>query len=68
MAAAAGVGFGAMEPAWWIPGAHLQTAWARMARSRKVTAEVSDIRSSADLSPASGERKMPAHSIRNTSP
>jgi len=34
MAAAAGVGFGAMEPAWWIPGAHLQTAWARMARSR----------------------------------
>ena len=23
-----------VAPAWWIPGAHLQTAWARLARSR----------------------------------
>ncbi len=23
-------------PAWWIPGAHLQTAWARIARSRRL--------------------------------
>src|SRR5262249_13782300 len=27
-----------MGPAWWIPGAHLQTAWARMARSRRLVA------------------------------
>src|SRR5215470_14365764 len=25
-----------MGPAWWIPGRHLQTAWARMARSRRL--------------------------------
>lgn len=25
-----------MRPAWWIPGAHLQTAWARIARSRRL--------------------------------
>ena len=25
-----------MGPAWWIPGAHLQTAWARIARSRRL--------------------------------
>ena len=25
-----------MPPAWWIPGAHLQTAWARIARSRRL--------------------------------
>ena len=25
-----------MDPAWWIPGAHLQTAWARIARSRQL--------------------------------
>jgi len=25
-----------MDPAWWIPGAHLQTAWARMTRSRRL--------------------------------
>jgi predicted alpha/beta-fold hydrolase len=24
------------KPAWWIPGAHLQTMWARMARSRRL--------------------------------
>jgi predicted alpha/beta-fold hydrolase len=24
------------RPAWWIPGAHLQTAWARLARSRRL--------------------------------
>ena len=23
-------------PAWWVPGAHLQTAWARIARSRRL--------------------------------
>ena len=23
-------------PAWWVPGAHLQTAWARLARSRRL--------------------------------
>jgi predicted alpha/beta-fold hydrolase len=23
-----------VSPAWWVPGAHLQTAWARIARSR----------------------------------
>jgi uncharacterized protein len=23
-------------PAWWMPGAHLQTAWARLARSRRL--------------------------------
>ena len=22
------------SPAWWLPGAHLQTVWARVARSR----------------------------------
>jgi uncharacterized protein len=27
-----------MGPAWWIPGAHLQTAWARIARSRRLVA------------------------------
>ena len=27
-----------MVPAWWIPGAHLQTAWARVARSRRLVA------------------------------
>src|SRR5499427_10966560 len=27
-----------MVPAWWIPGAHLQTAWARIARSRRLVA------------------------------
>jgi hypothetical protein len=26
----------ASGPAWWIPGAHLQTAWARIARSRRL--------------------------------
>jgi len=25
-----------VAPAWWIPGAHLQTAWARIARSRRL--------------------------------
>jgi uncharacterized protein len=25
-----------MAPAWWLPGAHLQTAWARLARSRRL--------------------------------
>src|SRR4051794_37413482 len=25
-----------MGPAWWVPGAHLQTAWARIARSRRL--------------------------------
>lgn len=25
-----------MGPAWWIPGAHLQTAWARVVRSRRL--------------------------------
>src|SRR5262245_11612275 len=25
-----------MGPAWWIPGAHLQTVWARVARSRRL--------------------------------
>ena len=24
------------KPAWWIPGAHLQTIWARLARSRRL--------------------------------
>jgi predicted alpha/beta-fold hydrolase len=24
------------RPAWWIPGAHLQTVWARLARSRRL--------------------------------
>src|SRR4051812_18717779 len=27
-----------MGPAWWVPGAHLQTAWARIARSRRLIA------------------------------
>jgi len=27
-----------MGPAWWIPGAHMQTAWARIARSRRLVA------------------------------
>src|SRR5947208_3676346 len=25
-----------MGPAWWVPGAHLQTSWARIARSRRL--------------------------------
>jgi predicted alpha/beta-fold hydrolase len=25
-----------MGPAWWVPGAHLQTMWARIARSRRL--------------------------------
>jgi predicted alpha/beta-fold hydrolase len=25
-----------MRPAWWVPGPHLQTAWARIARSRRL--------------------------------
>jgi predicted alpha/beta-fold hydrolase len=25
-----------MGPAWWVPGAHLQTVWARIARSRQL--------------------------------
>jgi predicted alpha/beta-fold hydrolase len=38
-APAAGVGSPTvMGPAWWIPGAHLQTAWARIARSRRLVA------------------------------
>ena len=27
---------GAFGPAWWLPGAHLQTVWARLARSRRL--------------------------------
>jgi predicted alpha/beta-fold hydrolase len=27
-----------LTPAWWVPGAHLQTAWARIARSRRLIA------------------------------
>jgi predicted alpha/beta-fold hydrolase len=27
-----------MDPAWWVPGAHLQTVWARLARSRRLIA------------------------------
>jgi predicted alpha/beta-fold hydrolase len=26
----------ALGPAWWLPGAHLQTLWARLARSRRL--------------------------------
>jgi uncharacterized protein len=26
----------AVGPAWWLPGAHLQTVWARLARSRRL--------------------------------
>ena len=26
----------ALEPAWWLPGAHLQTVWARLARSPRL--------------------------------
>ena len=26
----------AVGPAWWLPGAHLQTVWARLARSRNL--------------------------------
>jgi predicted alpha/beta-fold hydrolase len=25
-----------MDPAWWVPGPHLQTVWARLARSRQL--------------------------------
>jgi predicted alpha/beta-fold hydrolase len=27
---------GVVEAAWWLPGAHLQTVWARLARSRRL--------------------------------
>lgn len=36
------------SPAWWLPGAHLQTVWAQLARSRRLVAFEREILTAAD--------------------